>query len=56
MRRRGRQEEVEGRDVTNRGESRSELDYRKDDPDKWNIRQFLADEEKDVPSLPSNVD
>lgn len=35
-----RQEEMEERDVVSRDESRSGLDYRKDDPDKWNIRQF----------------
>lgn len=38
--RHGRQKEVEGREVVSRDESRNELDYRKDDPDKWNIRQF----------------
>lgn len=38
--RHGRQKEVEGGKVVSRDESRNGLDYRKGDPDKWNIRQF----------------
>lgn len=53
--RHGRQDEMEGRDVVSKGESRSGLDYRKDDLTSG-ISGNFADAEEGVPSLPSNVD